>query len=187
MERIQADAETQFTTKEFLEGLSVYVVQLALAAPNHQEIHEQVEVTCRTLRTITYSIVVRARVSDKYIHFSFMYKTDNIFPVLPIKHLVNQYGGPNNPQKLATSTKPSASNLRILFCLFVIQKATAYVYTKVLNVCHQSQKCFWGIFVGIPQHQKKYLISRSCQILRMYWRRLKMVASLGGYYGTEFQ
>ena len=25
-------------------------------------------------------------------------------------------------------------------------------------MCHQSQKCFCGIFVGIPHHQKGYLI-----------------------------
>ena len=28
----------------------------------------------------------------------------------------------------------------------------------MLNMCHESQKGFRGIFVGIPQHQKEYLI-----------------------------
>ena len=49
MERIQADAETQFTTKEFLEGLSVHVVQLALAALCHQETSGQIKVTWQIL------------------------------------------------------------------------------------------------------------------------------------------
>ena len=32
--------------------------------------------------------------------------------------------------------------------------ATAHVETKTLNMRHQAQKGFRGIFVGIPQHQK---------------------------------
>ena len=35
MERIKTDADTQFTSKEFQEGLSVRGVRLALAAPDH--------------------------------------------------------------------------------------------------------------------------------------------------------
>ena len=84
--------------------------------------------------------------------------TDNIFTVLPTKHLVDQDGEPTMPQKLATGTKPSVSNLCVLFFPWVVLKATAHVDTKVLNTSHQSQKGFCGIFVGIPQHQKWYLI-----------------------------
>ena len=62
------------------------------------------------------------------------------------------------PYKLATGTKPSVSHLRVLFCLFVVRKATAHVETKTLNMRHQAQKGFRGIFVGIPQHQKGYLV-----------------------------
>ena len=62
------------------------------------------------------------------------------------------------PYKLATGMKPSVSHLRVLFCPCVVQKATAQVETKTLNMCHQAQKGFRGIFVGIPQHQKGYLV-----------------------------
>ena len=34
----------------------------------------------------------------------------------------------------------------------------AHVGTKTLNMRHQAQKMFRGIFVGIPQHQKGYLV-----------------------------
>ena len=44
------------------------------------------------------------------------------------------------------------------FFPFVVQKETAHVDTKSLNVRHQSQNYFWGIFVEIPQHHKGYLI-----------------------------
>ena len=46
----------------------------------------------------------------------------------------------------------------MLFCRFVVGKATAHVETKELNMHHQAQKCFCGIFVGIPQHKKGYLV-----------------------------
>ena len=105
--------------------------------------------TWQTLRTITHSIMVHARVSDKYINFALMYTTDHIFPVLPIKHLVNQYGEPTTPQKLVTGTKPSVSNPCVLFYPCVAQNATAHIDTKSLNMRYQSQKGFRGIFVEI--------------------------------------
>ena len=66
----------------------------------------QVEVILWTLKTIAHSIMVQTWVSNEYIHFEFMYTTDYIFSVLPIKHLVNQDGEPTTPQKLATGIKP---------------------------------------------------------------------------------
>ena len=51
--------------------------------------------------------MVHAGLSDEYIHFSLIYTTNRIFPVLPIKKLVKQDGEPTTPQKLATGTKPS--------------------------------------------------------------------------------
>ena len=50
------------------------------------------------------------------------------------------------------------SHSRVLFCPCVVRKATAHVETKTLNIRHQAQKGFRGIFVGIPQHQKGYLV-----------------------------
>ena len=114
----------------------------------------QVELTWRTLRTVAQYLMVHARVLEAYINFALMYTTDHIFPVLPIKYLINKDGDPNTPYKLATGTKPSISHLRVLFCPCVVRKATAHVGTKALNMRHQAQKAFCGIFVGIPQHQK---------------------------------
>ena len=59
---------------------------------------------------------------------------------------------------IKTGTKPSVSHLRVLFCSCVLRKATAKVGTKALNMCYQAEKHFRGIFVGIPQHQKVYLV-----------------------------
>ena len=46
----------------------------------------------------------------------------------------------------------------MLFCPCVVRKSNAHVGTKALNIRHQAQKVFRGIFVGIPHHQKVYLV-----------------------------
>ena len=60
-------------------------------------------------------------------------------------------------KKLATVTKTLVSNMRVLVCPCVVQKVTAHVYGKTLNISHQSQKGFRGILFGITQQQKGYL------------------------------
>ena len=98
----------------------------------------QVEVTWRTLRTVAHAIMVHARVPEVYVHFALMYTTDHIFPVLPVKDLINEDGDPTTPHKLATGTKPSLSHLRVLFSSCVVRKATAHVKTKALNMRHHT-------------------------------------------------
>ena len=102
--------------------------------------------------------MVHTQVYDEYIHFSLMYTTDCIFHVIPIKNLVNQDGRPTMPQKLSPGIKPSVSNICVLLCLCVVQNKIAHVDTKALNMCYQSQNCFRGIFVEIPQNQQWCLI-----------------------------
>ena len=131
---------------------------MALAALEHQEMNGQVEVTYRTLHTVAHSLMVHGRVPEVYFHFTLMYTIDHIFSVLPIKDLINKDGDPTTPQKLATGTKPSVSHLRVLFCPCVVRKSTAHIETKTLNMRHQAQKGFHGIFVGIPEHQKGYIV-----------------------------
>ena len=130
---------------------------MTLAAPKHQEMNVQVEVTWRTLRTIAHSLMANARFLEAYINFALIYMIDHIFPVLTIKNLINEDGYPTKTFKLATGTKTSVSHLRVLFVLCVVRKATAHVDKKALKMCHQAQKGFCGIFAGIPQHQKGYI------------------------------
>ena len=47
--------------------------------------------------------------------------------------------------------------MRVIFPC-VVRKDPAHVERKALNMRHQAQKGFHGIFVGIPQHQKRYLV-----------------------------
>ena len=80
-----------------------------------------------------------------------MYTTYNIFPVLLIKYMINEDGDPTTPFKLVIGVKPSVSHLRVLFCPCLVQKSTAHVGTKGLNMRHQAQNGFCGIFIGITQ------------------------------------
>ena len=110
------------------------------------------------MRTVAHSLMVHARVPEVYVHFALMYTTYHIFTVLPIKDIINEDGYPTTSHKLATGKKPSVSHLRVLFCPCVVRKAMAHVETKTLNMRHQAQKGFRGIFVGIPEHQKGHLV-----------------------------
>ena len=89
LERISADAGTQFTSKEFKYESQTRRVCLTLAAPEYQDMNGQVEVNWRTLRTVEHSLMVHARVPEAYVHFALMYTTDHIFPVLSIKDVIN--------------------------------------------------------------------------------------------------
>ena len=84
---------------------------MTLAALEHHKMNGQVEVTWRTLRIIAHSRMVHARVLEVYIHFTLIYTTDHIFPVIPIKVLINKDGDLTIPFKLAKVTKPSVSHL----------------------------------------------------------------------------
>ena len=56
-----------------------------------------------------------------------MYTTYHIFTVQQIEDLIKKDGEPTIPFTLEKGTKPSVSNLRVLFCPCVIRKATAHV------------------------------------------------------------
>ena len=70
LERISADAGTQFTSTEFKEECQTSRVRLTLAAPEHQEMNRQVDVTWRKLRTVAHALMVHARVPEVYVHFA---------------------------------------------------------------------------------------------------------------------
>ena len=60
--------------------------------------------------------MVHAQVSDEYIYFTLLYTTDQIFPVILIKKLVNHDIEPTTTHKLATGKKNSVSNIRVSLC-----------------------------------------------------------------------
>ena len=107
---------------------------------------------------IAHSLMVHARVLEAYIHFALMYTSYHILPILPIKDLINNDGDTTTPFKFATGTKHLITRLSVLFCPCVVRKDIELAGKKALNMSHQAQNGLYGIFVGIPQHQKGYLV-----------------------------
>ena len=68
LERISADACTQFTSTEFKDECQTRGVRLTLAATEHQEMNGKIEVTWRTLRTVAHALMVHARVPELYVY-----------------------------------------------------------------------------------------------------------------------
>ena len=85
LERISADAGSQFTLTEFKEEFQTRGVRLTLAAPEHQEMNGQVEVTWRTLSTIAHALMVYARVPEKYDLSYTLIRNEHIF--LELQHV----------------------------------------------------------------------------------------------------
>ena len=78
--------------------------------------------------------MVHSRVFEVYIDFALMYTIDHIFTVIPIKDMIKEDGDTTTPFKLTTGTKSSVSHLRVLFCTYVVQKATAHLQPR--DTCH---------------------------------------------------
>ena len=108
--------------------------------------------------------MVHARVLEAHINFALMYTIDQIFPVLPIKDMINEDGGPTTLFKLATGTKPSVSHLRMLFCPCVIHNATAHVGTKALNMRHQAKGVFAVPLLELHSIKKYILCTYQVQV-----------------------
>ena len=75
---------------KFKKDFQTCGVHFTLVGPEHQKINGQVQVTWRMLCTITHSLMVHVIVLEAYILFILMYTTDHIFPVLPIKDMINE-------------------------------------------------------------------------------------------------
>ena len=116
LEIITSDPGSQFTWTEFKEEFQTRGVHLTLAAPEHQEMNGQVEVTWITLRTIARSLKVHAIFSEAYIHFTLMCTEDYILQVLPMKELIKEGSETTTPFKIVTGTKPSILHYHVLFC-----------------------------------------------------------------------
>ena len=125
------------------------------------------------LRTIAHSLMVHTRVAEAYIHLTLIYTADHIFPVLPVKDLINEDGKPTTPFKLATGTKPSLSNLWVLFCLCIVQKSTDHVRTTALKMRHQAQRGFWYLCWNSTASERVYFLripqTQDCIFVRCHY------------------
>ena len=73
--------------------------------------------------------MVHAQISNEYIHLALMYITDNIFTVLPIKHLVNQEGELTTPHKLTTVTNLQYQTY-VFYSIHMLYKRQIHMLTQ---------------------------------------------------------
>ena len=100
--------------------------------------------------------MVHAQVLEAYIHFTLMYTADHIFPLLPNKDLINEDGQLTMKFKFVTGRKPSIS---LFFFWFVCcTKIYCTCWYKGVKYASPIAKVICGIFFGIIQHQKGYLV-----------------------------
>ena len=85
--------------------------------------------------------MVHVRVSESYIPFELMYTTYHIFPVLPIKYLINKDGDLTTPFKLVIGTKTSVSHLLVLF-FHVLYGKLLHIWDKGIKYASPSAKGF---------------------------------------------
>ena len=101
--------------------------------------------TLRTLRTVAHSLMVHSTVPEAYVNFALMYTIDHIFPVLPIKNLINKDRDLTTPHKLATGTKTSVSHLRV----FIFFMSTCAVALRTTHGQNNTRKCDTVYFVPV--------------------------------------
>ena len=131
-------------------------MHLTIAAPEHQEMNNIAESTGKNINTIAHSQMNFERVEEKFNHFALINTAHVIMPVLPLRDLVNESGKQTTLVELMTGNKARISRILTLLCLVIVKKLTAQHKGKSLNMQHQLQKGFRGIFVGIPENQAGY-------------------------------
>jgi hypothetical protein len=155
IDRIEADAGSEFTSEEFKQFCVSQRINISLAAPKHQENNHLAERSWQTIHRMAHSMLVHARLPDKY-HFHAIRYAATIFNVLPVKNLFNVDGDICSPFELFTGTKPLVSHLRVFGCPAVAKRSVISVEGLSTQLC--TEKGIRGIFIGLPSNQKGYLI-----------------------------
>ena len=98
-----------------------------------------------------------------------MYTADNIFPVITTIDLINEDSDPTTPFKLATGMRPSVLHLRVLFCPYVVQKATAHVGTKGLTMSLNAKRFLWYLRLNITSPKMEcFYVPHKHKIISLY-------------------
>jgi hypothetical protein len=155
IDRIRADAGSEFTSDEFKQFCIVHHINLLLAAPKHRENNHLAKRSWQTIHRVARSMLVHARLPDKY-HFHPIRYVAAVFNMLPVKNLYNTNGEICSPFELFTGKKPLISHLRVFGCPAVAKQSVISV--EGLSTQHFTEKGIRGVFIGIPLHQNGYLI-----------------------------
>jgi transposase InsO family protein len=152
IERIRADAGTQFTSTEFKQHCWVAGIQLILAAPKKQYQNHLAERTWQTISTMSRSLLVHARLPDTFMFNALVY-TCHIFNILPVKGLLDESGNVSTPYTLFHGEKPRINHFRVFGCPVVARKWS----TPHTTSSKQTERGIRGIFLGFDYNQKGYV------------------------------
>ena len=120
--------------------------------------NRQVRVTWRTFCTIAHSLMVHDRLFKSVYSFCI-----NVYNRSYIYSSTNQrYDYQRQPNNHSIYTCDSYKTFSIIFMYNILTmhwiESYCILWQKVLNMRHPAQKGFRGIFNGIPQHKKGYLV-----------------------------
>ena len=155
--RIKADAGSQFTSEEFQQACADSRIAVNLAAPKHQEQNSFAESTWKTVQSLSDRIMVHSRLPPEFKFHADLYAVV-IKNVIPTKDLINQEGNPATPFELFTTQKPRIAHLRVFGCPVVFRKWTITTNEGKVVENNTSQRGVRGIFIGLPMNQQGYLI-----------------------------
>ena len=108
IDKVKADAGTQFTSVEFKVHCCNQGLKLSLAALKHQTENHFAECTWQSIGCITQGMLVHAHLPDSFLFHALTYATA-VFNILPIYDLINAEGVVATPSLLFLGSKPLVS------------------------------------------------------------------------------
>jgi hypothetical protein len=162
LDRIRADAGSQFTSAEFPTFCREAGIQLVLAAPKKQYQNHLAKCTRQTISNIGCSLLVHACLPGTFMYHALTYAC-SIFNVLPVRGLMNKEETPATQHQLFFGRCPMISNYRIFGCPTMVQRWVTHNKSNR----KQTERRTRGIFIGFHTNQKGYVIFSpgSCQII----------------------
>jgi len=155
IDRLKADAGSEFTSGAFKQFCAAHRINLSLAAPKRQENNHLAERSWQTIHRMARSMLVHARLPDQY-HFHAIRYAASVFNILPVKNLYNTEGDIASPHELFTGLKPLISNYRVFGCPVVAKRWVVSIDGR--ETVHCTEKGIRGILIGFPPNQKGHLI-----------------------------
>lgn len=153
LERIRADAGSQFTSQAFIDYCVANKIHLSVAAPKKQNQYHIAEWTWQTICGMARSLLVHAHLLDTFWFHALCYASA-IFNVLPICVHTTEGDIPCTPYQLYYGQLPCVSSFRVFRSPVVVKRWV----TEASSTGKLTERGTRGIFIGFPPNQKGYLV-----------------------------
>jgi len=153
LEKIRADAGTQFTSSKFANHCRAQGIHLSLAAPKKQYQNHLTERTWQTTSTMARALLVHACLPDIFWYHALMYAS-YIFNVLPVRGVKNDQDYPSTPHELFFQEKPAIARFRVFGCPVVTRRWV----TQQSSQGKQTEHGVRVLFIGFDANNKGYLV-----------------------------